>query len=56
MTHRDCDDCLNHDYCEHTSMYFCKVNMSPAWMTHAEFYDEELEECSKIRKLEDNAQ
>ena len=45
-TRRDCSECSNHDYCEHTSMYFCKVNMSPAWMAHAEFYDKELDECS----------
>jgi len=50
MTHLDCLDCLNRDYCEHTSMDFCMVGIEPAWMAHSRFYDSEIGECSKIRR------
>jgi len=50
MTHLDCLDCLNWDYCEHTSMGYCMVEIVPDWMAHSKFYDRENGECSKIRR------
>lgn len=57
MTHIECLDCLNRDYCEHTSMDFCKVNGMPAWMARSEFYDKNLGECSELsRRMEESRQ
>ena len=49
MTHNDCSDCLNREYCEHTSMDFCMVNTTPAWMSRIDFYDPEIDECKHLR-------
>ena len=55
MTHSDCLDCLNRDYCEHTSMDYCRITMSPAWMAHRDFYDPKIGECSKLRRCTQEA-
>lgn len=43
----DCLECKHADYCEHTSMLYCDIEMQPAWMSHNKFFDYEKGECSK---------
>ena len=47
-----CVGCDNLDYCEHTSMRFCMVEVRPAWMALDDFWDSELSECSKRESID----
>ena len=56
MLPSDCLDCQHLEYCEHTSMDYCKLKMAPAWMVHSDFYDHELDACSKRQPCISNRQ